>query len=74
MLFGTHAATLHQVQVIDLHGTRFLDLVYMHDDAPGQQRQARVSAEASYQNPQPGDPIRVTYLMGVVTGVERQSV
>ena len=73
MLLGTHDATLHQVQQVDIHGTRFFDLEYVHDSAPGQRRRARIGAESIYANPQPGDSVRISYLMGVVTGVERHA-
>ncbi len=70
MLIGTHEATLQQVQQIDIHGTCFFDLMYVHSTAPQQRHAARVSTESIYDNPQPGDSVRITYLMGVVTGVE----
>lgn len=73
MLIGTHDATLHQVQQVDIHGTHFFDLVYVHGAAPQQRHTARVSAESIYANPQSGDSVRITYLMGVVTGVERRA-
>lgn len=73
MLIGTHDATLRQVQQIDIHGTHFYDLRYSHADAPDQLRQARVSGESIYASPQPGDAVRVSYLMGVVTTVERRT-
>lgn len=69
MLIGTHDGTLREVRRVDLHGTPFYDLLVEHDGGAQPQR-ARVSAESIYPNPQPGDAIRITYLMGVVTGVE----
>lgn len=70
MLIGTHDATLRQVQRVDIHGTVFYDLRYSHADAPDQLRQARVSAESIHANPQQGEAVRISYLMGVVTAVE----
>lgn len=70
MLIGTHDATLRQLQRVDIHGTHFYDLIYSHADAPEQLRQTRVSAESIYANARPGDAIRISYLMGVVTTVE----
>jgi hypothetical protein len=72
MLIGTHDATLQQTQRVDLHGTYFYDLSFEHLDTPGQIRRARVSAESIYSDPQPGDAVRISYLMGVVTNVERR--
>lgn len=73
MLIGTHDATLHQVQPVDIHGTHFYDLSFEHLDTPGQLRRARISAESIYANPQPGDAIRISYLMNVATSVERRT-
>lgn len=71
MMFGTHEATLQDVQRVDIHGTHFYDISYCHRDAPDQIRRGRVGAESIYAAPQPGDVVRITYLMGVVTSVER---
>lgn len=72
MLMGTHDATLRHAQRVDIHGTHFWDLVVEHRDSPGQLRRLRVGAEAIYTAPQPGDQVRITYLMGVATSVERR--
>jgi len=72
IMSGKKAATLRQVRLIDIHGTRFYDLEFTHDDAPGQVRAARVGLESVYSDPQPGDAVAVSYLMSVVTGVERR--
>jgi len=72
MLIGSHAATLLQASPVDIHGTHFYDLFYEHLDAPGQVRRARIGTESIYPEPQPGDSVRITYLMGVVTTVERR--
>ncbi|MBV9791021.1 MAG: hypothetical protein JOZ51_22695 [Chloroflexi bacterium] len=73
MLIGTHDATLRQVQRVDLHGTHFYDLIFEHLATPGELRRARVSAESIYAEPQPGDAIRVSYLMNVVASVEQRT-
>ena len=72
IMSGTKDATLRTVRLIDIHGTRFYDLEYTHDDLPGQLRAARVGLESAYDDPQPGDQIRVSYLMNVVTGLVRR--
>lgn len=69
ILSGSKDAVLQQVQLIDIHGTRFYDIVYAHTDSPQDLRRARIGAEDAYSGPQPGDPIRVSYLMNVVTGI-----
>jgi hypothetical protein len=72
IMSGTKDATLRAVRLIDIHGTYFYDLEYTHDDAPGQIHTARLGAESIYADPQPGDQIRVSYLMNVVTQVSRR--
>lgn len=72
IMSGTKAATLQQVRLIDIHGTRFYDIGYTHDDAPGQLRSARIGVESAYPDPQPGDAIVVSYLMNVPTGISRR--
>jgi len=72
IMSGTKDATLHMVRLIDIHGTRFYDVEYSHDDLPGQVRAARVGLESAYENPQPNDQIRVSYLMNVVIALARR--
>lgn len=73
MLLGTHDALIRQVQRVDIHGTHFYDLVITHADTPDQPRRVRVGVESIYADPQPNDPIRISYLMGVATGIERRT-
>ncbi len=68
---GTRDAVLNEVQGVSIHGTLFYDLIYTHE-GESQPRRARVGAESAYENPQPGDAVRVTYLMNVATAVERR--
>ena len=72
IMSGTKDATLRAVRLIDIHGTRFYDVEYAHDDAPDQVRAARVGLESAYDTPHPGDHIRVSYLMNVVTALARR--
>jgi hypothetical protein len=72
IISGTKDATLRAVRLIDIHGTRFYDVEYTHDELPGQVRAARVGLESAYDDPQPGDQVRISYLMNVVTGLARR--
>jgi hypothetical protein len=72
IMSGTKEATLRAVRLIDIHGTRFYDIEYTHDDLPGHLRAARVGLESAYADPRPGDQIRVSYLMNVVTALARR--
>lgn len=73
MLSGTKPATLRQIQLIDIHGSRFYDVAYTLDDTPEQVQTARIGMEDAYANPQPGDAIGVRYLMNVVVGISRRA-
>jgi len=72
IISGTKDATLQQIRLIDIHGTRFYDIGYTHDDAPEQLRTARIGIESAYADPQPGDALTVSYLMNVPTGIARR--
>jgi hypothetical protein len=72
IMSGKKDATLRQARLVDIHGTRFYDLEYTHDDAPSQVRGARVGLESVYGSPQPGDAVVISYLMNVVTDVARR--
>ena len=72
IMSGTKDATLRAIRLLDIHGTRFYDIEYTHEDLPGQVRSARVGFESAYDDPRPGDRIRVSYLMNVVTGLARR--
>ncbi|MBP1466062.1 hypothetical protein EYB53_010140 [Candidatus Chloroploca sp. M-50] len=69
---GTRDAVLNQVQVVSIHGTILYDLVYTHVGET-QPRQARLGSESLYAEPQPGDLIRVQYMMNVATTVEHRT-
>ena len=71
-LSGKKDATLLAVRNVDIHGTRFYDLEYAHDDTPAAVQVARVGVESTYDDPRPGDKISVSYLMNVVTGIARR--
>jgi predicted alpha/beta superfamily hydrolase len=70
-LSGSKDATLQQVQMVDIHGTVYCDVVYTHDGEQ-QMHTARIGKEDIYADPQPGDAVRVSYVMNVVTRVQRR--
>lgn len=73
IMSGSKDAVIEQVQLVDIHGTRLYDLIYRHDDAPGSLLRARLGPEALYGAPAVGDAVRVSYMMGVATGMERRT-
>ena len=72
IMSGKKEATLRQVRLIDIHGTRFYDIEYTHDEAPSLIRSARIGIESAYDDPKPGDPVTISYLMNVVTTVTQR--
>lgn len=73
MMQGTKSATLRQVQLVDIHGTRFYDIGYSLDETPEQLLSARIGVEDAYADPQPGDAINVRFLMNVVVGITQRA-
>jgi hypothetical protein len=72
IMSGKKNATLRQVRLIDIHGTRFYDIDYTHDEAPELLRSARIGIESAYDDPSPGDTVVISYLMNVVTAIARR--
>lgn len=73
MLKGTRDAVLRRIQPVSVHGQMSWEIVFTHIDDPGEQlNAARVGPEAIVgQSLEPGDRIRVEYLVGVVVKVTR---
>lgn len=73
MLKGTRDAVLKRIQAISIHGQRSWEIVFTHLDDPEEQlNAARVGSEAIAGNTlEPGDRIKVEYLVGVVVKVTR---
>ena len=72
MLKGSRDVMLQKMQPISIHGQLSYDLHYLFDDEPdGQVRVARVGPEAIAAGVQAGDKVRLNFLVGVVTSVER---
>ena len=69
MLNGSRDALLHRLQPISIHGQLSYDVHYTFHENPEQPRVARVGPEALAHGLQPGDRIRLDFLVGVVTHV-----
>jgi hypothetical protein len=63
-------ATLHAVQPFELHGVPYVRLLYVAD-GEAQPREARLSHDMAYPDPQPGDRIDVHAILGIVDRVSR---
>lgn len=62
--------TIQAVQPYELHGTLYYRLSYILDGEE-QVRDARLSHDMAYLDPQPGDRVDVHALLGIVDGVRR---
>lgn len=61
-----------QVRPYELHGTRYYAVLFrFRDDPPDGAREARLSFDMIYDNPQPGDAILIESVLGVVDHVRR---
>ena len=72
MVKGTRDGILKRVQPISVHGQLSYDVHFTFaDDPEGSLRVARVGGEAIDMSVQPGDRVRLDFLVGVVTAVHR---
>ncbi len=69
-LNGEYIATIQHIQIVDIHGTHYVDLVLTlaGENTP---RTARIGKDDIYAHPQPGDSVRLIYIMNILTGVQR---
>jgi hypothetical protein len=72
MLHGSREAVLKKIQPVSIHGQISLDVHYVDpDDENGQVRVARIGPESVGSHLEPGDRIRLEFVLGVVTSVTR---
>ena len=72
MLKGTRDAILHKLQPISIHGQLSVDVHFSDPEDPDRQvHVARLGPESIPRDLQPGDRIRLQYLVGVVTNVTK---
>ena len=72
MLKGSREVILRKVQPISIHGQISWDLHFDDPDDPnGATQVARVGPEAVPRGIEPGDRIRLEYVLGAVTAVTR---
>lgn len=69
IMSGKKTAVIEQLQLLDIHGTYYYDLIYRHLDETTPRR-ARIGRDDIYANPQPGDQVEVSYVMNVATSIE----
>ena len=72
MLKGTRDGILKKLQPVSIHGQMSLDVYFTSaEDPDGQTSVARVGSEAVASNLEPGDSIKLEYLVGQVVKVSR---
>jgi hypothetical protein len=72
LLPGSRDGVLRRVTPFDLHGERYYHLFYSLAESPEQVAEARVAHDAIHAPPQPGDAVRIHFMMGVVMKVEKR--
>jgi hypothetical protein len=74
MLKGSREAVLRRVQPISVHGQISWDVYFADaEDPDGPVSVARVGPEAVSHKLEPGDRIRLDYMLGAVTAVHKSS-
>ncbi|MFN7914220.1 MAG: hypothetical protein U0Q55_02690 [Vicinamibacterales bacterium] len=72
MLKGTRDGILKRLQPVSIHGQVICDVFFTSVEEPdGQVHVARLGPEAVADNIEPGDRIRVEYLVGTAVKVTR---
>ena len=72
MFKQTTLATLKSVNPVSIHGQRYYDILFViEEDEEELQRKSRAPYEEVYENPQPGDRVKIHSLLGTITSIER---
>ncbi len=71
MLQGAREGVLRGLRPYNLHGELYLEVQYAFADDPrGPVHGARLPHDALYPNPQPGDRVRLHFVMNMLVKVE----
>jgi hypothetical protein len=71
MVKGSRDAQLRKIQPLSIHGQISWNIYFVDPDNPDQVHVARVGPEAVDQDLNPGDRIRLEYVLGAVTSVKK---
>jgi hypothetical protein len=63
---------LEGVQPYAIHGTRYYRIYFSHLDDPEEIRQCQLPFDAFDESLQPGDAIRITYLLKTIMEIRRR--
>jgi hypothetical protein len=69
-MIETMTITLTAVQPVAIHGSPYFDIQFTYK---GQPQLLRINPEAFYPNPQPGDEVEVSMVMGNILSAKRVS-
>jgi hypothetical protein len=69
-LNGSRRGVLQALHLVDIHGTKLAELTFRLDGET-ELRRARIGTESVNGTPTAGDSITITFVMGVVTAVQR---
>jgi hypothetical protein len=70
VLKGSREGVVRRIQPVSIHGQVSYDIHYtLADEEQGPVHAARVGPEALSPRLQPGDKVRIDFLLGAVTGV-----
>jgi hypothetical protein len=73
MIKGTKPAIVKKIQPVSIHGQISLDVYFVDpEDRDGQVSLARLAPESVPRALDPGDPVDVHYMLGVVTQITRR--
>lgn len=64
-------ATIREVRLVSIHGQRYYDILYIREGEEQAAHRTRAPYEEVYEQPQPGDRIRIHAILDTVTGVEK---
>ena len=72
MLKGSKPGIVKKVQPVSIHGQISLDVYFVDpEDQDGQVSVARIGPESVPGDLQPGDPVELHFMLGVVTQITR---
>jgi hypothetical protein len=73
MLKGFKTAIVRKIQPLSVHGQISLDVYFVEADDPnGPVAVARVGTEAVPRDLEPGDSVKLHYVLGVVTAITKE--
>ena len=71
-MLGRQPGTLLDLRAVDIHGSKFYDLVFALDATPDKPQTSRIGQESVYANPQVGDLVTLHLVLGQVTRMEKR--